>query len=309
MQSSVRNIVFILNPVAGRIRASTRAVIEQSLRAVYAAAQLLLTEAPGHATVLARQAAADGADVVVAVGGDGTASEVAAGLLRSGATLAVVPAGNGNDLARSLGMPANWRGALAALRLARPAMIDVGHMQGRVFLQSAGVGIDAYVGLLRQRERRLSGALAYAKCAVEGLLTYPPREMTLELDGHRWRQRALAVTVANGETYGGGMRIAPGAAWDDGLLDVCLIGDLGRLDALRMFPTVYWGGHVGHPRFRLIRGRRLSVAADDPLPVHADGDAAGVTPVEFSVEPAALQVLRLPKRRGASALGAGERVG
>ena len=252
-----------------------------------------ITERPHHATQLARQAALEGAELVVAVGGDGTANEVAAGLIDTPAALAVVPAGTGNDLARELGMPRGWRRAVAALSAARRRRIDVCYANGRPFVQVAGAGLDGYVNALRRRERFFRGALAYTKCAVQGLLTYRAARMTFDLDGKRWEQPALSVTVANGHAYGGGIQIAPGARLDDGAFDVAVVGDLGKLDALRMFPLVYLGRHTHHPQFSLRRGTRLTVDADRPLPVHVDGTLHGTTPVEFTIRAAALEVLAL----------------
>jgi YegS/Rv2252/BmrU family lipid kinase len=257
---------------------------------------VVTTAAAGHATEIAREAAASGQDLVVAVGGDGTANEVATGLIGTDTALAVLPAGAGNDLAGELGLPRSWRSALAALTRATRRRIDVGRANDRPFLQSAGAGADAFIAGLRQRERHFSGPALYAKCAVQGLLAFPPAEVTLDLDGRRWTQRALAVTVANGERYGGGLRIAPGARHDDGLLDVAVIGDMAKLEALRVFPTVYFGRHLGHPKFRLERGTCLlvDVAQDgQPLPFHVDGTPQGTIPVRFTVQPRALSVLSL----------------
>jgi diacylglycerol kinase (ATP) len=290
-------VVYVVNPAASGARAPQ---FVPQLRAAAGAlglqGEIVCTDRPGDATVLAGQAAAAGAEVVVAVGGDGTAAEVAAGLLGTGTALAVLPAGSGNDLAAELGMPREWRHALAALVAARRRRIDVGFANGRPFLQSAGAGLDAYVAQLRQRGRhlaRLAGPAAYATLAILGLLIYRPVEAALELDGRRWTQRLLAVTVANGERYGGGLRIAPGAQIDDGQFDVAIIGDLDRLDALRTFPRVYHGAHLGHPKFRLLRGRSLTVSAARPLPVHADGELHGVTPATFTIQSRALEVLCL----------------
>jgi YegS/Rv2252/BmrU family lipid kinase len=291
-------LFYIVNPAARGGRAPAAAAVGAAARAAGLGGEVVTTAAPDDATRLAAAAAAAGAEVVVAVGGDGTAAEVAAGLLHTAAALAVLPAGSGNDLARQLGLPGDWRRALAALPRTRRRRIDTGRANGRLFLQSAGAGLDARVAALQARARRVPGRLAYAASAVRGLLTAAPRAVTLDLDGLTWSQAALSVTVANGETYGGGLRIAPGARNDDGQLEVAVFGDLGRLDALRTFPTVYRGAHLTHPRFRLLRGRRLTVTVtalgDAPLPVHADGDPAGLTPAAFTLHPRSLDVLAAP---------------
>ena len=286
-------LTYIVNPAAMGHRAPTAAAVGAAARAAGLDGEVVTTVAPDHATRLAAAAVEAGAEVVVAVGGDGTAAEVAAGLLHSAAALAVLPAGSGNDLARQLGLPLDWRRALAALPLARRRRIDTGRVNGRLFLESAGAGLDARIAALQRHERRFAGRLAYAVSAVRGLLGATPVPVTLDLDGVIWTQPVLSVTVANGQTYGGGLRIAPGARNDYGLFDVAIFGNLGRLDALRTFPGVYRGAHLKHPGFRLLRGRRLTVTAAGtaPLPLHADGDPAGVTPAAFTLHPRSLDVL------------------
>jgi YegS/Rv2252/BmrU family lipid kinase len=301
-------ILYVVNPAAGRARApGMRDEVHDVARRAGFGGDVVFTERQGHATEIARSAAAARYDVVVSVGGDGTANEVADGILGTETALAVVPAGSGNDFAAELGLPRRWRDALVTLPSATRRRIDVGRANGQLFLQTAGIGADAYIAQLRDQERLLSGPAAYAKCAVQGLLTVRPTNVEIGLNGRRWTQRALAVTVANGERYGGGLKIAPGARLDDGLLDVVVVGDMGVLEALRVFPTVYWGRHLGHPKIGLERGDRLSVRTVDgtrPLPVHTDGTRRGVTPVEFTVERAALEVFSL--RRSATHLDTGE---
>ena len=290
-------ILFILNPAAGGAGAPDfREQLARQASRIGLHGDLVTTAAPGHATEIARDAARAGYDVIAAVGGDGTARETAAGLLGTTAALAVLPAGSGNDLARELGLPAHWHAALAALPRATRQLIDVGRANGQPFLQSAGVGADAYIAQLRQRERLFSGALTYAKCAVQGLLQFRPEDVSIEIDGRTVLQRVLAVTVANGERYGGGLKIAPGARSDDGVLDIAVVGNMGRWEALRVFPTVYFGLHTRHHKFRLDRGSRIrvdAVAVGKTLPLHVDGTPHGGTPVEFTVEPRSLAVLAL----------------
>jgi diacylglycerol kinase (ATP) len=286
-------VAYVLNPAAGGAARAGPAALRAAATANGLAGDILCTVGPGHASTLARQAAAGGAAVVVAVGGDGTAAEVAAGLLGTGAALAVLPTGTGNDLARQLGLPPTWRRALAALPAARRRPMDIGRANGQLFLQSAGVGLDAHVAALRSRERRFSGRAAYVKCAIQGLLTKGAEEVTLELDGRRWSQRALNVTVANGETYGGGLRIAPGASHQDGVFDVAIFGNLGRLNALCAFAALYRGVHVRFPWFRRLRGQHLTVTARRPLPIHADGNLVGVSPAVFTLEALALDVMSI----------------
>jgi diacylglycerol kinase (ATP) len=248
----------------------------------------------------ARKAACDAADkvdAVVAMGGDGMVGACAAGLADAGpdarAALGVVPAGGGNDVARALGLPHDDPLAAAGLlpRLVR-RRIDLARADGRRWLNVAGAGFDAEVNrLANQRLRRAPATLRYVGALLAKLAVEQPARFTLTLDGHAQELAAWMVVVANGRSYGGGMRVAPAARFDDGVLDVVVIGDLGKAAFLATFPKVYSGRHVEHPRVAVHQARRVELAADRPRTVYADGEYAGELPMVFEVEPAALTML------------------
>jgi diacylglycerol kinase (ATP) len=246
---------------------------------------------------LAACRAAPGVDAVVAVGGDGTVGACAAGLAAAGpgarAALGVVPAGGGNDAARSLGLPADDPLAAAGLltRLARrPA--DLATVAGRAYLNVAGAGFDSEVNrVANQRLRWARGRLRYVGAVLAELVVGRPATFELVLDGQAARLQAWLVAVANGPSYGGGMRVAPAASLDDGLLEVVVIGEIGRLEFLRTFPQVFSGRHVEHPAVAVHRAARVDLDADRTLAVYADGEPAGTLPATFQVRPAAVTVL------------------
>jgi diacylglycerol kinase (ATP) len=246
---------------------------------------------------LAACRAAPGVDAVVAVGGDGTVGACAAGLADAGpgarAALGVVPAGGGNDAARSLGLPADDPLAAAGLltRLARrPA--DLATVAGRAYLNVAGAGFDSEVNrVANQRLRWARGRLRYVGAVLAELVVGRPATFELVLDGRAARLQAWLVAVANGPSYGGGMRVAPAASLDDGLLEVVVIGEIGRLEFLRTFPQVFSGRHVEHPAVAVHRAARVDLDADRTLAVYADGEPAGTLPATFQVRPAAVTVL------------------
>ena len=295
-----RQLAYVANPVAGHGRA--RAVIADLALASGAAGlggPILVSQYPGHASALARSAVEAGATMVVAVGGDGTAGEVASALLGTGATLGILPAGGGNDLARVFGIAPLRAGPMALAHAIRGLVhaptqrLDVIDVAGRISLQASGVGLDAYVTGLRATSRLRPPALAYAVGAVTGLLRWTPRPMRVTIDGVIAHDGpAFAVTVANTSTYGSGLRIAPGADPTDGLIDVAIIGDIGRVEALRLFPSVYRGGHARHPKFTLRQGRHVRVESDRAdVPTHVDGTVTGVAPLEARVVPRAVTVV------------------
>lgn len=261
-----------------------------------------MSQHPGHAMQLAAEAA-PGYDVLVAVGGDGTAFEVASGLLEAGAAhvvLGIVPFGTGNDAARLAGIRTP-EDAMRALLGGRTRAVDAmevrcqiaGRPSVRHALVFASVGI---VGeLLKQttpRVKRLCGSrLAYAAGLLRALWSYRPARMRVTCDDQVCENRFLLVCASNGEHVGGGMRLAPGARSDDGLLNLNLIEAVGRWEALRQVGRLCRGRHVGHPKVRYFTARTGAVAAEPAIDVQADGEMIGRTPAWFQVRPRALRVL------------------
>jgi YegS/Rv2252/BmrU family lipid kinase len=255
------------------------------------------TRAPGHATALATEAARAGVGLVVAVGGDGTLNEVVNGLVpvrrEHPVTVGALMTGRGRDACRNLGLLRDPRHAAGRLLNGRVVERDVGlaHWPGgeRFFLGWAGAGFDAVVAA---RAGRRGGRLAYLRAVLESLRDYRPVETTVTLDeGGSWTGPTASVVVCNGGSFGGGMRIAPAALTDDGLLDVVRLGALGRTELARWLPTVFWGGHLANPKIRTARALRVRVVASAPVLVQVDGELGAHTPLDVSILPAALRLL------------------
>jgi diacylglycerol kinase (ATP) len=279
----------VVNPVAGGGRAA-RVWTALSPGGV----ERVATHGPGHARDLARYAVARGVERVLAVGGDGTVSEVAAGLVGSGAALAIVPTGTGNDFARGIGIPAQPELALRLALNGTPRTMDLGCLGidgvERTFVNVAGCGFDAEV--VRRLEcvpQRGAGSLVYLAGVLRTVLAYAPRPMRIEVDGRVIERRAIGVALANGPRYGGGLRIAPHARVDDGLLDVCVVGALGAARILGLLPFIYLGAHARYPGVEFVRGRSVTVVGEAVC--QADGELIGSLPATFRVEPRALRVV------------------
>ncbi|NDF53557.1 MAG: diacylglycerol kinase family lipid kinase [Proteobacteria bacterium] len=284
---------YIVNPVAGNGRAF--AIGKELALAAGAAGfggPVHETMGPGHATDLAASAVRQGANIIAVIGGDGTVSEVAEALVGTDTCLLVLPGGGGNDLAGELGIdpigtgPVSLARALRILANAPRIRHDVITLNGRACVQAGGTGLDAYVARLREVSKIRPAALAYGVGTIQGILTYRPTDVKVTVDGTVvWNARAYAVTIANIGVYGGGLRIVPDADPTDGLIDVAIIGDIHRLEAIRIFPKVYRGTHVGHPQFHLHRGRHVTVTTNDqPQPVHIDGTLTGMSPIIATIE-------------------------
>ena len=248
---------------------------------------------------VARAAVAAGAEMVVAIGGDGHAAAVAEGILGSAVTLAVVPAGSANDYARALGVRSHGLAALARLLAERPTRrVDVMRVQTaadtRHVLTVGGTGFDAVVAERAMRIGRLRGAPRYVAAMLAELPRFTATDYVLTLDGERHELAAMLIAVANGSTYGGGMRVAPRASLQSGWLELCVVGRMSRLAFVRAFPRVFRGTHVSHPQVTMLRAREVAIAADEPRRVLGDGELIGWLPVNFSVLPRALSVVADP---------------
>lgn len=296
----MKHIVVVFNPQAGGGRAAGyRTVLERWIadHSTHALWEIQQTAGPGHGTELAAQAVAQGANVVVAAGGDGTLGEVVNGVAGAGVPVGLLPLGTGNDCARHLGIGTDLLSGLHTLLHGKSHRVDLGKAGDRYFINIAGCGFDAAVAQrVQQGWRRLPGTLAYIGAVLHTLLTFTPVRMRLTLDDTPRELRALMCSVANASSYGGGMRIAPHARMSDGLFDVCVIAEAGRLEFLRTFPSVFRGAHLDHPKVQIYRAQRVSVQSDPPVPVLIDGDVRGCTPVEFRICPHAVQMLIPPDR-------------
>jgi diacylglycerol kinase (ATP) len=281
--------------------------LEKLLGNTAAKARLIETREPGHAERLAAAATDLGHDRVVAVGGDGTAQEVLNGLMAAGVgsdggppAFGLVPGGTGNDLARSLGLPSALMEALTVAlgEDTRPLDLGVASHDGEVryFAAAGGTGFDAQVAftMAGKRERWQRGRAGYVLSTLNELRHYTNRTLSLRLatdaGARQLDGKFLFVAFANGPFYGGGMQICPDASISDGLLDLCLAGDIGRLGALRELPGIYRGAHVNHPLVEMTRVREVRIEGEAGTRVHLDGEPFGMLPVDVSVRHAAVAV-------------------
>ncbi len=222
----------------------------------------------------------------------GTLCEVVNGLVGTDATLGVLPLGTGNDFARAVGLAGDIDLAARTLLHGEERLVDLGLVDGRYFINIAGCGLDAAVAARVNRGFRwLRGTSAYVAAVLQTLATYRAAPIRLTIDGKTVQMRAMLCCIANTESYGGGMRIAPDARIDDGLLNVCVLREAGIIEFLRAFPKVFHGTHVSHPKFWTGTAKDVVVESDRPLPVLIDGDVSHTTPLHVTVAPGALRVM------------------
>ena len=285
---------FILNPGGGRGRAAAFAARFAEL-ARAAGAELTLSRDAADLTRLAREAAAAGAERVVVAGGDGTMHLAIQALAGTKTALAAIPLGSGNDLAATLGMPLSLDEAVAAALAAPLCAIDLAKVGDRFYAGVAGVGFDSAANETANTVQRLKGPLIYVYAVLHTLATFKPPTYSISYEGGRFEGAAMMMVLANIPRFGGGMRVAPAAELDDGLLDLVIVKRVSRPTFLRVFPKVYKGQHLGHPAVFTARTPWAEVRLDRPMAVYGDGERLVPVPpegVRFEVHPGALRVAR-----------------
>ncbi len=303
---SARTLV-IANP-ASRGGAARRnlARVHEALRDAVGPLDLVHTASRGDAERLAREGVRSGVERIVVAGGDGTFSEVVTGLLGAGlggyAELALLPLGTGGDLARTLGIPSDLGAALAAIPTAPPRMIDAGRLSYRTgdrervryFANVASIGMSGLVTeLVNQASKRFGGRFSFLSGTLRALARYRTQPVTLRVDGEVVHEGPLVLaTAANGRYFGGGMRVAPEAIPDDGLLDVVAIPGFSKAKLLGKLPALYSGRYVGVAGVISHRGRVVEATTEaEGVYFEADGEPLGTLPLQVTVQPAAIRML------------------
>lgn len=290
--------VVIANPRAGQKGGiSTNRASPEQVQRILARhgvdAELWLTEYAHHATVLARQATEEGRPLAVAAGGDGTVTEVAAGLINSRTRLGLMPLGSVMNLARMLGVPRDLDAAAETIRLGHAVRIDAGRVTtvvgSRIFLEAAGAGVSAalfaYANELdKQNWRSLRALLNY-------LIRYQPRRVQVTIDGQIRQTRASMITVANGPLIGAAFEIAPGATLDDRRFNVRIFRALTKRRLIGQLLAILTRRVGRRPEVLTATGSKVEIIARYPMMVHADSEPLGTTPAAFELIPAALSVI------------------
>ncbi|WP_431985917.1 diacylglycerol kinase [Streptomyces griseoflavus] len=290
-------ITLFVNPTAGRGRGARAALPAASaLRDAGFSVRTVVGDDPRDALARARAAIDEGTGALIAVGGDGMANLALQAVVGTGTPFGLVAAGTGNDFARALGMPlrepaAAGRMIADALRCGRVRDIDLGRIGGHWFGAVLASGFDSRVNDRGNRMRLPLGRLKYDVAMVAELAAFRPLPYRITLDGGEVREvEATLVAVGNGPSYGGGMRICPGADLTDGLLDVTVVGRCSRATLLRVFPRVYGGTHVGHSAVTVLRAASVELAAEG-VTGYADGEPVGPLPLTARCVPGALRVV------------------
>jgi YegS/Rv2252/BmrU family lipid kinase len=286
-----RRFALLVNPASSGGRAlKALPQVHTTLDALDAEHRTVTTRSIDHAFEEASRAAAAG-ETVVALGGDGLLRPLAGALKRTDGSLAVIPCGRGNDLARVLGIPTDPAEAARVAVDGEERMLDVANVEGTPYMGIASFGFDSDANRIANEAKLVKGNAVYVYAALRALATWKAATFTVVVDGERHQVIGYTVAVGNSKAYGGGMYVLPEAELDDGKLDVMLAKESSKLRFLRELPKVFKGTHTDPEYVEFLRGEEIQVSADRPFVIYADGDPIGATPAIMRVEHRCLRVI------------------
>ncbi|MCX6266600.1 MAG: diacylglycerol kinase family lipid kinase [Bacteroidetes bacterium] len=267
-----KRVLFIVNPISGigKQKGVERMIAERIDQTRYIPS-VVYTNAPGHATEISRKAAQDGVEIVVAIGGDGTVNEAAAGLVGTETALAIVPAGSGNGLARHLKIPMNLKRAIDIINKGKTLKIDTATINDQLFVNVAGIGFDASVAKKFAIAGK-RGFSTYLRITANSYKDYEPRQYTLIIDGKVIRRRALLISFANSSQFGNNTSIDPAANVSDGYIDVCIVGKMPFWKTFFLGPLLFLKKFDQTKYVEIIRAKEVILTRKKGKSIHLDGD-------------------------------------
>lgn len=295
----------IVNPYSGRGKTGRQwNLIKEAVQHHFKEFKYIFTEKPKQATDIARELLKDGFDLIIGVGGDGTLNEIVNGFFKhnSGnavnddASVGIIPSGTGSDFVRFLKIPRDFNRSVETIKHGETRKIDVGKITyqgagpngedtGTYFINIADFGMGAEAAKkLADTPPNKRGALFYYKVLLSTLRTYHAKKVNITLDDNELIQgRFMNGAIANGRIFGGGMKIAPKAEPDDGLFDLVLVKDMKRLETILNTPILYTGGILKHPKVIHRQAKKITVTADEKLPIEYDGEPGHTLPATFEI--------------------------
>ena len=284
-------LVLLVNPSsAGGKTLKLLPRIEASLDQRHIDFRVLRTRDLEHGVDAALRAV-EAAELPVVVSGDGLIGAIGGAMAGAETPIGIIPGGRGNDLARVLEIPDDPERAVEVLAAGHSRLIDVGEANGRRFLGIVSVGFDSEANRIANETQLFRGSLVYAYAAIRTLIGWKPARFSVRVDDERIRFTGYSVSVANNRAFGGGMFVAPDAELDDGLFDVVMVGEGGKLRFAGNLPKVFKGTHVELDEVRVFRAPHLELSASRPIPVYADGEHLTDLPAALRVLPRALSVI------------------
>lgn len=286
-------ILFIVNPTAGKGKAKELVpFIESECSESQIEYVIKYTSTPTDGTSIAAWGAEKGFERIVAVGGDGTVNDVLNGIAGTNAALGVIPGGSGNDFIRSINSHKEIKKIVKDNIYGKIVKSDLGICNGKYFINVASSGFDAQVVMETQNAKKiLSGSLAYIAAVIKTIFIYKGKKINIKIDDYTFEENTLLVAVANGKYYGGGMLPAPEAEIDDGYFDICHIKQVGKAKMLVLFPKFMKGKHGNIKEVSMLKGSKVSIEANEDLPVNLDGETFYSRQIDFEIVPKGINII------------------
>lgn len=291
MNEQKKSMYAIINPISGvGSKRKIPKMIEDTFSSYNYDVQILFTEYAGHASVLTRSALEAGADVIIAVGGDGTVNEIARTMLHSKAVLGIIPKGSGNGLARELHIPMDEQRAMDLILKGTISTIDCCKANDSVFFCTCGVGFDAAVSQKFAKEKR-RGSLTYIKNTIEEYLSYKPEPYELLVDDTTIKEKAFLIAVANASQYGNNAFIAPHANIQDGEMDITILAPFGPLDIAPLAIQLFTRQIDRNSKIKTMQAKHATIIRQTPGVMHLDGEPVMIDcRIDIQIVPSALHV-------------------
>lgn len=285
--------LFIVNPVAGKGNGSKIIPIIKEVMDTYKYTyEIKITEKIGDAKLFAEEAKTKNFSIIVSVGGDGTLHEVVNGMVGGPQKLGVIPAGTGNDFARTLNIPFNLREALEILAKKKSIPVDIGRLNGKHFVNFCSIGLDALIAQEANKIKKyFSSTYSYVIGVIKALGKFKSLKVDLIIDGIKYNEEIMLIAVCNGAYYGGGMKIAPHAEVFDGQFDICVVRKMSKLKLLFLFPTIFKGEHVKYKEVKMYRGKGVQIFSTENMNVNADGEIIDNRPIKFEAVNKKIEVI------------------
>ena len=295
MKNEKRSITFIVNPISGtKSKEALAGLVDQHIDPSLYDCRIIKTEYAGHASEIARQCIAENIDICVAVGGDGTANEVARSLAHSNTALGIVPCGSGNGLARHLCLPLNMKGALDIINQGKTDQFDFGTINDHPFFCTCGMGFDAFVSL-KFAEAGKRGLITYVENVLKEGLTYQPDTYIVEDESGVHQYKAFLIACANAAQYGNNAYIAPGASMQDGVMDVIVMEPFNVIEAPKLAMDLFAKTLGSNSHIKTFQARSIHIHRENPGAVHYDGDPIEMgTDIDVVLHPRGLKAIINP---------------
>jgi YegS/Rv2252/BmrU family lipid kinase len=289
----MKKLVFIINPVAGHgLKKNIEKKIDRFGQSGQFAIEKVYTQYHGHATELSRQVALNHYYAAIAVGGDGTVNQVAAGLLNSRTALGILPVGSGNGFAHTLGIPRSPIHALNIISHSTPVWIDTFTANGRFGINVTGAGFDGYIIHHFSRAGK-RGFPTYFRLVLQHYFRFSPQTYQVTIDGNTIERKALLIEVANGPEYGNRVVIAPAARPEDGLLNVVILQKISLFKLPMAAYHLFAGNRLPYPSAEYYSGQHVIIRSSHPLFLHVDGEELSSSlQLDVTINPQSLLVLR-----------------